>query len=129
MFYKICPRCGARLDPGERCDCEREGRKGMDEYTMQLLKRLYFDKVFVTVNGIDLEFGYSIRMQLQLSLFQHLLRNSKAFYCLADASKFDKRAYVQFCSIDAIPKLVTSREMPPAYAERYAQNGVEVICG
>lgn len=101
----------------------------LDEYTMQLLKRLYFDKVFVTVNGIDLEFGYSIRMQLQLSLFQHLLRNSKAFYCLADASKFDKRAYVQFCSIDAIPKLVTSREMPPAYAERYAQNGVEVICG
>ena len=26
MFYKICPVCGARLDPGERCDCEREGR-------------------------------------------------------------------------------------------------------
>ena len=35
MIYKICPVCGARLDPGERCDCEREGRKGMDEYTVQ----------------------------------------------------------------------------------------------
>ena len=101
----------------------------LDEYTMQLLKRLYFDKVFVTVNGIDLEFGYSIRMQLQLSLFQHLLRNSKEFYCLADASKFNKRAYVQFCPIDAIPRLVTTREMPSAYAERYAQKGIEVICG
>ena len=22
MRYYICPRCGARLDPGERCDCE-----------------------------------------------------------------------------------------------------------
>ena len=101
----------------------------LDEYTMQLLKRLYFDKVFMTVNGIDLEFGYSIRMQLQLSLFQHLLRNSQAFYCLADASKFNKRAYVHFCPIDAIPKLVTTREIPNAYAERYAQSGVEVICG
>lgn len=20
-FYKICPDCGANLDPGERCDC------------------------------------------------------------------------------------------------------------
>ena len=19
--YRICPRCGANLDPGERCDC------------------------------------------------------------------------------------------------------------
>lgn len=35
MFYKICPVCGARLDPGERCDCERERQTGMDEYTVQ----------------------------------------------------------------------------------------------
>ena len=39
MFYKICPVCGARLDPGERCDCEREGRTGMDEYTVQHRQR------------------------------------------------------------------------------------------
>ena len=38
MFYKICPICGARLDPVERCDCEREGRRGMDEYTVQPMK-------------------------------------------------------------------------------------------
>ena len=35
----------------------------------------------------------------------------------------------QIMTTSPIPKLVTSREMPPAYAERYAQNGVEVICG
>ena len=35
MFYKICPVCGARIEPSERCDCEREGRKGMDEYIVQ----------------------------------------------------------------------------------------------
>lgn len=22
--YKVCPLCGANLDPGERCDCEDE---------------------------------------------------------------------------------------------------------
>ena len=21
MYYKTCPRCGANLDPGERCEC------------------------------------------------------------------------------------------------------------
>lgn len=23
-YYRICPKCGAALDPGEKCDCERE---------------------------------------------------------------------------------------------------------
>ena len=23
-YYKICPRCGAHLDPGETCDCRDE---------------------------------------------------------------------------------------------------------
>ena len=22
--YKICPDCGAHLDPGEKCDCKKE---------------------------------------------------------------------------------------------------------
>ena len=25
-FYRECPVCGAHLDPGEKCDCERETR-------------------------------------------------------------------------------------------------------
>ncbi len=24
MYYNVCNICGAALDPGERCDCERE---------------------------------------------------------------------------------------------------------
>lgn len=26
-YYKVCPRCGARLDPGERCDCDQKAGK------------------------------------------------------------------------------------------------------
>lgn len=22
-YYTVCPACGANLDPGEKCDCER----------------------------------------------------------------------------------------------------------
>ena len=39
MIYKICPVCGERIEPGEHCDCEREGRSDMDEYTVQPMKR------------------------------------------------------------------------------------------
>lgn len=23
-YFKVCPHCGAHLDPGERCDCRNE---------------------------------------------------------------------------------------------------------
>ena len=26
-FYKICPDCGASLDPGEKCDCREEEKE------------------------------------------------------------------------------------------------------
>lgn len=26
-FYNICPKCGACLDPNERCDCEDTAEK------------------------------------------------------------------------------------------------------
>ena len=25
-YYRVCPICGAHLDPGERCDCQDEER-------------------------------------------------------------------------------------------------------
>lgn len=27
QYYRVCPYCGAHLDPGEKCDCEREVQK------------------------------------------------------------------------------------------------------
>lgn len=30
-YYKICPYCGAYLDPGERCDCG-DILKGSDDF-------------------------------------------------------------------------------------------------
>ena len=100
----------------------------LDEYSLQLLKRLFFDKVFVTVDGIDFTFGYSIRKQLQLALFQHLLRNSHEFYCLADASKFEKCTHVQLCQIDDVRKIITTADVAAKYAAKFASLGVQVIC-
>ena len=26
-FYNVCPKCGAHLDPNEKCDCENVSEK------------------------------------------------------------------------------------------------------
>lgn len=27
MYYRICPNCGAHLDPCEKCDCKNETKE------------------------------------------------------------------------------------------------------
>ena len=31
-YYRECPLCGANIDPGERCDCERERAEREKEF-------------------------------------------------------------------------------------------------
>lgn len=30
-YYYTCPDCGAHLDPGEHCDCQKEGHDEQDD--------------------------------------------------------------------------------------------------
>lgn len=98
----------------------------LGEYTFDMLNKLFLDKVFITVNGIDLESGYSILSRLQLPLYNHLLKNSKSFYLLADSSKFDKRTFAQLWDIGAIPNIITNPETPHRYFDYYQKNDIRV---
>lgn len=31
-YYNVCSNCGCNLDPGEKCDCEREKIKQEEKY-------------------------------------------------------------------------------------------------
>lgn len=35
-FYRICPDCGASLDPGEKCDCRDEKERKQEFYSQHL---------------------------------------------------------------------------------------------
>ena len=85
----------------------------LDEYTLAFLQRFYFDKTFITVNGIDFNYGYSILKQQQLPLYHHLMESSAGFYVIADSEKFERRTFVRLCDMDAVRK---RRNDPPGAA-------------
>lgn len=35
-YYKVCPDCGAALDPGEKCDCQQEKEQKQDFFRSRL---------------------------------------------------------------------------------------------
>lgn len=99
----------------------------LDEYTVQSLEQLYLDKVFITVDGIDLTYGYSIINRAQLPLYNHLLRNSKELYLLANKGKFDKRTFTHFCNLKDVRNVITNPSIQQNYLEYYREQGIHVI--
>lgn len=35
-YYNTCPNCGCNLDPGEKCDCEKEAVKKQEFFSRHL---------------------------------------------------------------------------------------------
>ena len=98
----------------------------LDESTIQNLRKLYFDKLFFTIDGADLEYGYSITNRAQLPLYNYLLKNIKDIYMLINESKFNKRAFTHLCSLDSIPNVITNRNAPTQYIEYFKKHDVNV---
>ncbi len=64
------------------------------------LRRFYFDKCFLGVNGIHLERGYTTPDTEEAELKEEVIKNSKRAYILADDSKFGKSSFVKFAELD-----------------------------
>lgn len=99
----------------------------LDESIVQNLSKLYFDKLFFTVDGADLEYGYSITNRAQLPLYNYLLANVKDIYILLNTSKFDKRTFTHFCGLDSIRNVIANPDIPAAYAEYYQAHDIKVF--
>jgi len=98
----------------------------LDDYSVYLLRNLYFNKVFITVNGVDLQYGYSINSRLQVPLYSHLMSNTQEFYLLVDSSKFNKRAFAMLCDVQKIRNIVTCSDTDPIYLDFYKESGIVV---
>lgn len=99
----------------------------LDEYTVQTLEKLYFDKAFFTVDGIDLNYGYSIINRAQLPLYNHLIENSSQIYLLANDGKFNKRTFTYLCNMESIPNIITNSSVEKSYLTYYQEHDINVF--
>lgn len=99
----------------------------LDNYNTSSLQKLYFDKIFITVDGADINYGYSIQNPAQLPLYDYLLNNSKESYLLINKSKFNKRAFTHFCSLNTIRNVITNSNANAGYLNYYDHNNINVI--
>lgn len=90
-------------------------------------KNYLCDKLFLGVDGLDIQFGLMTPNIEEAHLNQTMIDISQQVIVLADSSKFFRRSLAIICPLSKVHILVTDDGIPPNYKSSLEKLGVEVI--
>jgi len=91
------------------------------------LREFYFDKLFLAVDGYDLEVGLTTPNQLEARLNSVMVAVAKETIMVTDSSKFGRKSLCRICGPDTIKKIITDAAIDKEYYDRLTELGIEVI--
>ena len=96
-------------------------------YAEYMLDRVSCGVLFIGVDGIDLEFGFSISNLTEANINQKMINASQVVVVLADSSKFGKRGIGKICELDHVQYIVTDSNAPEPMIKELEEQGIKVI--
>lgn len=91
----------------------------MGQLTDQFLSSFHIDKLFLGVEGVDLEQGVSVPDIRDGITKQNLIRRADWTVCMTDSSKFGKSYYYNISELSQLDLVVTDTGLSETEAERY----------
>ncbi len=91
------------------------------------VKKIYCDKAFIGVKGIDSKYGISTTNLEDASLYKLIIESSKEVIVLSDSSKFLKRSFSLISPISKIHTLITDSNITSDELARIKNAGIKVI--
>ncbi|WP_017257720.1 DeoR/GlpR family DNA-binding transcription regulator [Pedobacter arcticus] len=95
-------------------------------YAEQILRDFYCNKLFLGVDGIDLEHGLTTTNSTEAQLNREMIKVSQKTIVLVDSSKFGKRGFGKICAIDEIDHIITDSGILPSTLAALEGMGVKV---
>jgi DeoR family transcriptional regulator of aga operon len=92
-----------------------------------MLKDLHADRLFLAVDGFDLENGPTTPDVLEAQLNGMMMKAAKETTVVADFSKLGRRSVSRIGSIGQIHRLITDTKAPAEFVQALRARGIEVI--
>jgi DeoR family transcriptional regulator of aga operon len=96
-------------------------------YAEKVLTEISCGLLFLGVDGIDLNFGFSITNLAEASLNQKMIESAQTVVILADSTKFDRRGLGRICSYDQVHYIITDNKVSEATIQLIEEKGIKVI--
>jgi DeoR family transcriptional regulator of aga operon len=92
-----------------------------------MLKDLHADRLFLAVDGFDLESGPTTPDVLEAQLNSLMMKVSKEVNVVADFSKLGRRSVSRIGTIEQIHRLITDTKAPEEYVQKLRARNIEVV--
>lgn len=83
--------------------------------------------LFLGVDGIDVDFGFTISNLTEAGLNQKMIRATQSLAILADHTKFGKRGIAKICDFEDIQYIITDKKAPKEAVSVMEDMGIQVI--
>lgn len=84
-------------------------------------------KLFIGVDGIDLDFGITTTDIREAELNRVMIQAAQKVIVLADSSKFQRRGFAKIADMDEVDLIITDVGIPPAMVRRLEEMGIELL--
>ncbi|MGI8599445.1 MAG: DeoR/GlpR family DNA-binding transcription regulator [Chitinophagaceae bacterium] len=95
-------------------------------YAEKILEDFSFSKLFLGVDGIDLDFGLTTSNMMEAQLNRKMIAAAQQTIVLADSSKFGKRGFGKICGIEEIEHIITDNGISQHMVDTIKSMGIEV---
>lgn len=96
-------------------------------YAEKILSEISCGVLFLGVDGIDLDFGFSITNIAEATLNQKMIDTAQTLVIMADSTKFDRRGLGKICGFDQVQYLITDNKVSAQTLKMIEDKGVKVI--
>lgn len=95
-------------------------------YAEKILDDFSCSKLFLGVDGIDIEFGLTTTNVMEAQLNRRMIAASQKTIILADSSKFGRRGFGRICGLEDVEQVITDAGISDHMAEMLRGMGIEV---
>ena len=95
-------------------------------YAQNILNDFFCSKLFLGVDGIDLEFGLTTTSVMEAHLNRQMIAVCQKVIVLTDSTKFGKKGIGRICGLEDIDQIITDSGIPEHFVSSLEGMGITV---
>ena len=107
----------------------RSSMSVIGSHTIGLLDSITCSKVFLGVDGVDVDYGITTSNMEEAELNRAMMKVGLQTIVLCDSSKFGRKGFGKICAVDKIDIVVTDKGISKSMRKSLEELGVEVLIG